>query len=401
MLTFIITLLIAGIFFALIIGSIVKKPITDPSISKPSDIYKSKTLKSDTINFDDSETMVGKYLVVDTETTGLPKSKYYPIEDSDVWPFILQIAWIILDKDLKFVESFDGYLDYKGEIPYEATQVNQIDKAKIKAFGQPTKEVLLKFIQATQSVEYIVAHNADFDVPIILAELYRNNLDNSVKNIPTICTMNTTVDFVGAINRSGYPKKPRLEELYLRCFYGSIYTGTVENKHNAYNDVMLTAACFRYLIENSVLTSEGKIYKTPKLRHVKIKSDPISTIKNIDAPKTKPKKTPIVNFHEKIDSQHLKPAFEEVNETSNPFYKKKVVISGTFERWQDRNDLALILKTLGADIDTSISKRTDYLVAGNKVGPTKLMDMQSFIKLSGKGQIINESEVFDLIRPYL
>ena len=49
------------------------------------------------------------YIVVDTETTGLPKGWNAPITDTDNWPRMVQLAWIIYDengieKERKYVE---------------------------------------------------------------------------------------------------------------------------------------------------------------------------------------------------------------------------------------------------------------------------------------------------------
>ena len=64
-------------------------------------------------------------------------------------------------------------------------------------------------------------------------------------------------------------------------------------------------------------------------------------------------------------------------DSSNPFYNKKVVITGIFE--VERNILAAKLKSLGADIDTALSKLTDYIIIGEDAGPAKLAKLSSLI----------------------
>jgi DNA polymerase-3 subunit epsilon len=59
----------------------------------------------------------------------------------------------------------------------------------------------------------------------------------------------------------------------------------------------------------------------------------------------------------------------------NPFYNKKVVITGVFDI--DRRELAAKLKSLGADIDTGISKCTNFVFVGQNAGPSKIAKIKS------------------------
>lgn len=55
---------------------------------------------------------------------------------------------------------------------------------------------------------------------------------------------------------------------------------------------------------------------------------------------------------------------------NNPFYDRKVVITGEFDI--NRKELGKILKSMGADIDTGITKRTNYVLIGDYPGPKKI-----------------------------
>ena len=46
----------------------------------------------------------------------------------------------------------------------------------------------------------------------------------------------------------------------------------------------------------------------------------------------------------------------------------------------ERVELARKLKSLGADLDTTISKRTNFVLIGREAGPSKLAKMQSLIE---------------------
>ena len=61
----------------------------------------------------------------------------------------------------------------------------------------------------------------------------------------------------------------------------------------------------------------------------------------------------------------------------NPFYDRKLVITGEFHL--DRKELANVLKSMGADIDTGISKKTNFVLIGQEPGPAKLEKLEKLI----------------------
>lgn len=103
------------------------------------------------------------------------------------------------------------------------------------------------------------------------------------------------------------------------------------------------------------------------------------------------------SLHVKISSDLLKPDLEHVKNKENYFYGKKVVISGIYDNWPDRNELAMIIKELGADIDTSVTKRTNILIAGDGVGPSKLNKMIANINEGLEAVILNENDVVEIL----
>ena len=67
-----------------------------------------------------------------------------------------------------------------------------------------------------------------------------------------------------------------------------------------------------------------------------------------------------------------------VDDENHFFCKKIVVITGTFEKFQLRNDMAKLLHECGADVNSSISKKTQYVVVGRDAGPKKLEKIEEF-----------------------
>lgn len=71
----------------------------------------------------------------------------------------------------------------------------------------------------------------------------------------------------------------------------------------------------------------------------------------------------------------------------NMFYDKKVVITGVFP--MDRKELADRLKRNGADIDTGVTVRTDYMLVGDDPGWRKMEKAQKLRESGAKLQILH------------
>lgn len=81
----------------------------------------------------------------------------------------------------------------------------------------------------------------------------------------------------------------------------------------------------------------------------------------------------------------------EKESASNKFEGKSFVVSGVFEQFS-RNDLKAAIEDNGGKNVGSISKKTDYLVAGDKMGPAKLK------KATDLGvNIVSEQEFIDML----
>lgn len=78
------------------------------------------------------------------------------------------------------------------------------------------------------------------------------------------------------------------------------------------------------------------------------------------------------------------------NETNSHFTDKIIVITGTLKNYK-RSQLSEILENLGANVTSSVTKKTDILIAGEKAG-SKLAKAQ---KLGT--EIIDETTLFDYL----
>lgn len=180
------------------------------------------------------------YLFFDTETTGLPKNYQAPLDDFLNWPRVVQLAWSIYDADghhwdsKNYIIKPDGFL-----IPAAATAIHRISQERAEKEGLPLRLALDDFLADAQAVEYLVAHNFDFDEKILGAEFLRTGLSSVFSQANKICTMKSTVQVCRLPSPRGGFKWPNLNELYSHLFSKSF-----PEAHDAAFDVRACADCF-------------------------------------------------------------------------------------------------------------------------------------------------------------
>ena len=184
-----------------------------------------------------------KYIFFDTETTGVPRNYKASMQDTDNWPRLVQLAWLLVDErgtELKrksVIIRPDGFT-----IPEKAAQVHGITTERAQNEGLPLRNVLDEFMQDLELAEEIVGHNIDFDIHIVGAELCRLGLSTQkISNKPTTCTMKSFTNFCAIPSNNGYGgyKWPTLDELYCKVFGHGM-----ENAHDALADILATKECF-------------------------------------------------------------------------------------------------------------------------------------------------------------
>ena len=187
------------------------------------------------------------YLFFDTETTGLPKRYKAPYTQTDNWPYIVQLSWLLADQEGHVIKEADYIVKVDVPIPIEASRVHGITNEISLEKGVDIKEVLKHFQEDMKNATHLIGHNVHFDLPIVQCELLRNELEHQIK-LPTFCTMRSATDYCKIPGNYGY-KWPKLEELYQVCFSKKLL-----NAHNALADVRATYEVFYHLKKESVFS---------------------------------------------------------------------------------------------------------------------------------------------------
>lgn len=102
-------------------------------------------------------------------------------------------------------------------------------------------------------------------------------------------------------------------------------------------------------------------------------------------------------YHESLKGDVLIKDLSNAN-PDNPFYDKKVVITGVFS--MDRKDIARKLKELGADVDTSITKRTNFVCVGKDAGPKKLESIRKYNESGCNIVTLSESDLIPIFEKW-
>lgn len=201
-------------------------------------------------------------LVFDTETTGLPKTKFLNKNNLKLWPYIVQFSYVMYDSESnKLVKIYDSIvrLPENIEISKESTEIHGITNEITQTKGHEIISVFKEFFDDFNNADQIVGHNLNFDVNMIKVELLRiiTNLTNDVElrqmfdnyhetlnsSKKLYCTMQETIEYCNilTLDKNGleYQKYPKLIELYTKMF-----NETPQNLHNSLNDVVVCLRCF-------------------------------------------------------------------------------------------------------------------------------------------------------------
>jgi DNA polymerase III epsilon subunit-like protein len=203
-----------------------------------------------------------RFLVFDTETTGLPKTKFINPDTLHLWPHIVQFSYIIYDSSLNDIVESKNYIikvPDKFIISEESSKIHGITNEISTKLGVEINEVINEFFYFLRTVDKLVGHNIEFDINMIKIELLRiinSKLTSEeqlkcykydlyyIMNYENICcTLKDTIKYcnIQLFDKFGKPylKYPKLIELHEKLF-----NSTPNNLHNSFNDILVTLRCF-------------------------------------------------------------------------------------------------------------------------------------------------------------
>lgn len=252
---------------------------------------------------------------------------------------------------LGIVEVIDGKIIYEKEYMIQppsnyydhyCVQIHKITPDMTE--DAPTFDQIWPEVRERLRNKAIVAHNAAFDRDVLIKNVWEYELQ-AVKIKRWICTY------------KDLSKVP----LDRACEYFNI---PLDNHHDSLADARATA-----LLYLNYIKMYGQRLEIPQY--------------------------PGEKFGKLLNIKTIKQS-ESTNATT--FFKnKRVVMTGVFDAFPARTELAQVLTNLGAKMNSSISGLTDITVVGHKAGPSKLQKIVDINNSGGNIRIIEEAELLEIL----
>lgn len=187
------------------------------------------------------------YLIIDTETSGLPRDFSAPISDIENWPKILWLGYVLLDENLEKIREGNYFISQNEKIPQNVTRITNISNEVVEKYGNSILEILNIFKEISKKTKYLIGHNLEFDYKVIGAEIERNGFQFSLKRKKKICLMKASKSYVNIKDSNDKLTNPKLSELYEKLF-----SKKYEMK-NSFDDIDYARKCFIKLREKMII----------------------------------------------------------------------------------------------------------------------------------------------------
>lgn len=201
-----------------------------------------------------------KFIVYDTETTGLPASKDAKMTSTELWPHIVQLSYLKYDSERNEIEEKDYIIKLPENVVMDEKNIaihgitNEVSQTK----GVNLVPIIDEFMNDITDVDLLIGHNLEFDLKMMVVELlriidksndevvqqtYSEKMEKLYSLNKYYCTMKNSINICKLPSPykkySNEYKYPRLDELYTHLF------GIKPQKlHNSLNDIIVTFRCF-------------------------------------------------------------------------------------------------------------------------------------------------------------
>ncbi len=184
------------------------------------------------------------YLIFDCSGINKPKNWKAPFSDTFAWPRMIHLSWIILDKELNPIDDYDHIIIPEGfSFDSNIEKFCRIDQDDIDNKGAPLEKVLEAFEKSLQQVDFVFAHNMNFNENVIAAEFLRKGIKHSLFQKERFCIMQESTFFCKLPSKTGGYKWPSLTQLH-----SIIFQKSYSPPNNARADVIAATRCFKALM---------------------------------------------------------------------------------------------------------------------------------------------------------
>lgn len=225
------------------------------------------------------------------------------------------------------------------------THVNGITREMVE--NAPTFAEAWPKLQPFIEGQQLVIHNVEFDIDVLKHQCDYYNIHFPIQGV------------VDTYSLTGMP----LDQC---CFMMGI---SLDTHHDALSDATACAEVLLHLKGVEVSKPKGNGNKGKQIKAKLMSSD---------------------------TKQPLSP--EEVENKNTTFFMKKVVFTGTLSSFPQREEIASLLKKYGADINTTISRKTNIVVMGAGAGPSKMKKIEELQATGYDIRVIYEPEFLKILK---
>lgn len=193
-----------------------------------------------------------KVLIVDTETTGLPKKgDQYAFEQ----PWVIQIGAVLFDlQSDRFEETMNTLVVPPEGVYFEpgAVKAHKISEDEVRANGRPMEEVYSELRDMRKKATIVAAYNLDFDERLVRSSSVRAHPDfesdlvlGTPAEVHHHCIMKHAM--------SVYRRREKLEMVYKR-----LKGDKLEGAHDALVDAVAAGVVFKELLLRAIAAPESE-----------------------------------------------------------------------------------------------------------------------------------------------
>jgi DNA polymerase III subunit alpha len=191
-------------------------------------------------------------LVFDVETTGLPmrQSFYKRFPEPVKFEFyngsrIVEIAYKVYDEHNQLVKAL-SVLIKPNDFEIQNSDIHGITQDMANKYGTRIDIALANFLIDVDNVDILVSHNMEFDLNIVLAEMWRmmslgqNTHNINYLDIETLTSKHKVCTMKAGQKQIGYIRYPKLVDLYTKLCGNTNW----KQEHRALDDVDKCAQCY-------------------------------------------------------------------------------------------------------------------------------------------------------------
>lgn len=126
-------------------------------------------------------------LLFSTETTGDPIVPYPPIQETQNWPRLIRLAWVVCNDDGQLVRGFSFTIspEHLGD---EAGLLTSSELQDLKTKGHPLEKIVKKFLDDYDVCQTMVAHDLGRHYGVLAAEAIRVGARAKTRIEKKLCT---------------------------------------------------------------------------------------------------------------------------------------------------------------------------------------------------------------------